>query len=178
MTKQLDHLSKFLSLILRHKPEQIGLQLDDQGWAEISVLIQQAQHANVVLTKSLLHEIVTNNKKQRFALSADGLRIRANQGHSLSIELNLMAQVPPDVLLHGTATRFLDAIRATGLSKMQRHHVHLTTDSDIAQTVGARYGKAVVLSVDAKTMHEQGAQFFCSANGVWLVDSVAPEFIN
>ena len=95
----------------------------------------------------------------------------------MPIELSLTAQVPPDILLHGTATSFWDAIQATGLSKMQRHHVHLTSDLQIARTVGARYGKVVVLSIDAKVMYEQGIQFFCSDNGVWLVDSVAPRFI-
>ena len=160
----LDHLSKFLSLVLRHKPEQIGLQLDDQGWAEIAVLI------DLTLNEPLLHEIVTNNDKQRFALSADGLRIRANQGHSLPIELSLTAQVPPDILLHGTATRFWDAIQATGLSKMQRHHVHLTSDLQIARAVGAQYGKVVVLQIDAKPCMRRIFSFFVQPMAYgWLI---------
>lgn len=169
-------ISRFLSLVLRHKPWTIGLDLDSHGWASVDELIEKAAPRRA-LTRELIEKVVHGNDKQRFALSADGTRIRANQGHSIEIDIGLEMQVPPDVLYHGTATRFLAAIKAEGLKRGKRHHVHLSPDADTARAVGARYGKPVVLRIDAKGMHEQGMAFFVSANGVWLTERVPASYI-
>ncbi|QEG02374.1 RNA 2'-phosphotransferase [Stieleria maiorica] len=170
--------SKFLSLVLRHRPEVIGAKLDPEGWLAIDELIAQANSHGKALTLELLHEVVATNDKKRFALSDDGLRIRASQGHSVSgVELNLEQQTPPEVLYHGTVAAFLDSIRATGLQKRSRHHVHLSPDEETATKVGSRRGKPIILRVAAETMHRDGHQFYLSANGVWLVDAVPPIYL-
>lgn len=170
-------LSKFLSLILRHQPEKIGLTLDAQGWVSIAQLLSQAQAHGHTLSHTALLEIVAHNDKQRFAISTDGLRIRANQGHSLAVDLALLPQTPPDVLFHGTASRFLAKILAEGLQPMQRHHVHLSTNADLALSVGARYGLPQLLWIDAKQMAADGYSFYCTENGVWLTDHVPVAYI-
>lgn len=174
MTDTAVRYSKFLSYVLRHKPESIGLQLDANGWASVDDLVARAGNG---LTHALVTEIVRTNSKQRFALSDDGAMIRANQGHSVEVDLALTPAAPPETLFHGTARRTLDAIRAAGLSKMSRHHVHLSADAETATTVGARYGPPVVLEVRAGEMHRAGAAFFRAQNGVWLTDAVPPEQI-
>ncbi|WP_374435034.1 RNA 2'-phosphotransferase [Inhella sp.] len=173
----LTSLSKFLSLVLRHQPQLIGLHLDEAGWVGIDSLQERANTAGHALTRELLQQIVDNSDKQRFAISADGLRIRANQGHSVEIELGLVPQVPPARLFHGTASRFLDSILSSGLNKGARHHVHLSTDLGVAGAVGRRYGQLVMLEVDAESMHAHGHCFFRSENGVWLTDRVPPRFL-
>lgn len=170
-------LSKFLSYVLRHQPQAIGLQLDMQGWAVIDELLACAVRHGTALSHEQLLQIVAESDKQRFAISADGLFIRANQGHSLAIELALTAQTPPALLFHGTASRFLAAILQQGLQKGQRHHVHLTADQATALAVGQRYGSPVLLRIDTTAMRAQGAKFYLTANGVWLTDEVAPEFL-
>lgn len=170
-------LSKFLSYVLRHQPQAIGLQLDMQGWAVIDELLACAVRHGTALSHEQLLQIVAESDKQRFAISADGLFIRANQGHSLAIELALTAQTPPALLFHGTASRFLAAILQQGLQKGQRHHVHLTADQATALSVGQRYGSPVLLRIDTTAMRAQGAKFYLTANGVWLTDEVAPEFL-
>ena len=170
--KQKQSLSKFLSFVLRHEPQSIGLALDGAGWAAVDELLAKATAAGKPLTRALLHDIVESSDKQRFSLSADGSRIRANQGHSIDVALGLPPLAPPPVLLHGTATRFLDAILQRGLDKRERHHVHLTEDAAIARSVGQRYGSVALLEVDASAMHAAGHQFFRSDNGVWLTDHV------
>ena len=171
-------ISKFLSLILRHRPEVIGAKLDPEGWLRIDELITQANAHGKALSLELLHEVVATNDKKRFALSEDGLRIRASQGHSVSgIELNLEPRTPPEVLYHGTVATFLDSIRATGLQKRSRHHVHLSPDEETATKVGSRRGKPIILRVAGETMHRDGHQFYLSANGVWLVDSVPATYL-
>ena len=177
MSKQLVTLSKFLSLILRHQPERIGLQLDANGWADIQELLRLVQTADVKMDEQTLYEVVATSDKKRFAISADGRFIRANQGHSLAIELALEAQTPVDILFHGTAARFLQAIMSVGLTKMNRHHVHLTENAETAGSVGKRYGQPVLLQIDALAMHQSGRVFFRTENDVWLVDAVPPEFI-
>lgn len=177
METQLTKTSKFLSYILRHRPDEIGLNLDPAGWVDISVLIEKANAKGKRLSQELLRLVVETNDKQRFAISEDGLRIRANQGHSIEVELALEPRTPPVALLHGTAERFMDAIRAEGLCKMNRHHVHLTESEQIARSVGARYGKPVLLNIDAATMHAEGFEFLQSHNGVWLTDHVPYSFI-
>lgn len=169
--------SKFLSLILRHQPEKIGLHLDAQGWADVEELLTKAQAHGVVLTRPQLEQIVANNDKQRFAFSPDGQRIRANQGHSIRVDLGLEPQLPPSHLYHGTATRFLDSIRQQGLLARGRDHVHLSADLETAVRVGQRHGKPVVLRIQAEAMHEVGVLFYRSANGVWLVSHVPLNFI-
>lgn len=176
MADTLVRTSKFLSLVLRHEPEKIGLELDAQGWVSIDELLAKAA-GHLPLTAELLHEVVRTSDKQRFAISEDGTRIRANQGHSVPVELGLAAQVPPEQLYHGTATRFLDSIRRQGLLRGERHHVHLSADTDTAVKVGVRHGQPVVLVVQAGDMHQAGHAFFRSDNGVWLVEHVPPSFL-
>lgn len=170
--------SKFLSLVLRHEPEAIGLQLDANGWADIDTLIELANAGGKPVTRALIEQVVRESDKQRFAISDDGLRIRANQGHSIEVDLDLTALEPPAALYHGTATRFAKSIRNLGLVKQSRQHVHLSSDRDTAVKVGGRHGKPLVLTVRAGEMHARGIAFFRSANGVWLTDAVAAEFID
>jgi putative RNA 2'-phosphotransferase len=169
--------SKFLSLLLRHEPERIGIELDTAGWTDIDKLPDALHAHGVELTRAELDKLVQTSDKQRFAISPDGRRIRANQGHSVQVELGLPAERPPDVLYHGTIEAVLPAIRAKGLVKGQRHHVHLSADIATAQKVGARRGKPVVLAIRAAAMVAAGHTFSRSANGVWLVDAVPPEFL-
>lgn len=169
--------SKFLSLVLRHQPEVIGLILDDSGWADINVLIRLSQ-PHKPLTRALIEQVVAENSKQRFAISEDGRRIRANQGHSIEVELGLRPLAPPALLYHGTATRFVEAIRREGLVKRSRQHVHLSADPDTATAVGARHGKPSVLIVRADAMAAAGHAFFRSENGVWLTGAVPVGFID
>ena len=156
--------SKFLSWVLRHQPQAIGLQLDAQGWASIDDLLRRAQPTHP-LTHAQLQRVVADSDKRRFAISGDGLRIRANQGHSQPVDLGL-APAPPPQLYHGTATRFLDAIGRAGLLPGQRQHVHLSTSPDTALQVGQRYGQAVLLTVRARAMAEAGHAFYRADNGV------------
>jgi putative RNA 2'-phosphotransferase len=176
MADTLVRTSKFLSLVLRHEPGKIGLELDPQGWVSIEELLSKAV-GHLPLTAELLHQVVRASDKQRFAISEDGTRIRANQGHSVPVELGLAAQVPPEQLYHGTATRFLDSIRRQGLLRGKRHHVHLSADTETAVKVGVRHGQPVVLIVQAGDMHRAGHAFFRSDNGVWLVEHVPPSFL-
>ena len=177
-TNDLKSTSKFLSLVLRHRPEIVGMQLDLQGWLPIEELIENANRRGREMTLELLHEVVANCEKNRFALSEDRLRIRANQGHSVrDVELNLQAVVPPSVLFHGTVEAFLGSIRSQGLSKRSRNHVHLSEDIETAKKVGSRRGKPVILTIESKAMHDAGHTFYLSANGVWLTDAVSVEFI-
>lgn len=170
--------SKFLSLVLRHSPESIGLELDPNGWADIEELIDRANAEGKPITRALIDEVVRDNDKQRFAISADGLRIRANQGHSVDIDLALVPLPPPATLYHGTATRFAKSIRKLGLLKQNRQHVHLSADEDTAVKVGIRHGKPLLLRIRADDMHAAGIAFFRSENGVWLTNAVAAEFID
>lgn len=177
MKENLVGISKFLSLILRHQPETIGLTLDANGWADLDELIAKARAHGRRLDEAVIREVVASNDKQRFALDDVGRRIRANQGHSVSIEIGLQPLAPPDVLFHGTATRFLEAIRREGLKPMNRQHVHLSLDLDTAVNVGSRHGKPLVLRVRAAELATAGQAFFRSENGVWLTTAIAPAFI-
>jgi putative RNA 2'-phosphotransferase len=177
LNRELVRISKFLSLVLRHKPEKIGLSLDQSGWAQVSELLSKANQAGLSLSKELLQQVVEQNDKMRFSFSQDGLRIRANQGHSIQIDLGLEALMPPKFLFHGTVTRFLDSIKQRGLIARKRTHVHLSPDQQTAIKVGRRHGKPIVLTIHAGRMYECGFQFFCSANGVWLTQRVPAEHI-
>jgi len=171
--------SKFLSLILRHAPETIGLALDANGWAEVDQLLAQAASHGYAISREQLNEVVANDSKTRYAFSIDGQRIRANQGHSLAaVDIGLPPAMPPAVLYHGTASRFVAAIREQGLRPGSRNHVHLSATEDTAVMVGARHGKPVALTIDAAAMQAQGHVFHVSANGVWLTDAVPPAFIS
>ncbi len=169
--------SKFLSLVLRHKPENIGVVLDANGWIDIEVLLEAMAEHGRPLDRTTLERLVRESDKQRFALSEDGLRIRANQGHSVEVDLALQPQIPPEKLFHGTVDKFLASIFENGLLKGQRHHVHLSPDLETATKVGQRRGQPVILEIAAAAMRAKGHQFFVSENGVWLVDQVPPEFI-
>jgi putative RNA 2'-phosphotransferase len=169
--------SKFLSLVLRHKPEEIGLQLDTHGWVRVDELLRKLKQANHKLSRDELIQLVENNDKKRFTLSDDGLRIRAAQGHSVNVELGLEPQRPPDELYHGTASANLDAIFSDGLNPGRRQQVHLSLDPDTAVRVGQRHGKPVVLTVAAQRMFEDGFLFYCADNGVWLTDRVPAVYL-
>jgi putative RNA 2'-phosphotransferase len=169
--------SRFLSLVLRHEPEKIGLMLDDAGWVSVDSLLGQLEAHGKRMSRTVLEEIVATSPKQRFALSEDGLRIRANQGHSVSVELGYVAMKPPAQLFHGTVADALCAIEQQGLSKMNRHHVHLSPDPETATKVAQRRGRAIVLVVDAGRMSGEGFAFYRSENGVWLTSAVPREFL-
>ncbi|WP_461102131.1 RNA 2'-phosphotransferase [Spirosoma koreense] len=173
------NVSKLLSLALRHNPAVLGLTLDEGGWASVEQLLSSLKHTqnDPLLNMAYLEELVATNDKQRFAFNEDRTRIRASQGHSILIDLGLLRQQPPDVLYHGTDTRDVPSILAEGIRKMSRQHVHLSLDMKTAQIVGARHGKPSLLRIDAKSMHERGNAFYRSANGVWLTDYVAPDFL-
>jgi putative RNA 2'-phosphotransferase len=178
MTAQtLVELSKFLSWVLRHRPDAIGISLDAAGWTDVDGLLAQARAHGRPLTRELLEQIVAESPKQRFALSEDRRSIRASQGHSVEVELGYERATPPAVLFHGSVAEKLAAIRKDGLRKMSRHHVHLSPDEATARSVGGRRGKPVILRVAAGQMHRAGHLFFQSANGVWLTDHVPPQYI-
>jgi putative RNA 2'-phosphotransferase len=170
-------ISKFLSKHLRHDPAGIGLTLEEGGWVAVEDLLAGCRKAGVPLYPADLEEIVATSDKKRFAFDETGTRIRANQGHSVEVDLHLEPIQPPEILFHGTADRYLAAILAEGLRKMQRHHVHLSADMETASRVGVRHGRLVVLSVDAAGMARDGHVFFVSANGVWLTDAVPPAYL-
>lgn len=168
-------VSKYLSKHLRHRPERIGLTLDEAGWVEIETLVAAAAAHGFRFSRDELDHVVARNDKQRFAV--DGTRIRASQGHTVAVDLGLAPAAPPAYLYHGTVARSLDAIRAEGLRPMSRHDVHLSPDRETATRVGARRGRPVVLSVDAGAMHRAGHEFRVSANGVWLTAAVPPQYL-
>ncbi|MGI0490190.1 RNA 2'-phosphotransferase [Alkalinema pantanalense CENA528] len=170
-------VSKYLSCHLRHKPDEIGLQLEPGGWVKVTELLQACAKHGVVISPTDLEEIVTTNDKQRFSFNPAGDKIRANQGHTVEIDLRLEPQVPPDILYHGTGARSVEAILQSGLLKMTRHHVHLSYEITPAKKVGMRHGKPVVLVVDAAAMHQAGFTFYRSENGVWLTDHVPAQYI-
>ena len=175
--KETIRTSKFLSLVLRHEPEKVGLTLGEAGWVRVDDLLQAVNRHGLSLTLDQLKHVVATSDKKRFAFSEDGQRIRANQGHSVEIDLQYPPQTPPQILYHGTATRFLDGIRKDGLQKMERHDVHLSAETKVTLQVGGRHGKPVLLTIRAGDMQRAGFVFRCSANGVWLVNHVPPDFI-
>jgi putative RNA 2'-phosphotransferase len=176
-TEQTKRLSKFLSLVLRHRPETIGVELDAGGWIDVDTLLAAMRASKREVSREQLQYIVATSDKQRFALSDDGRRIRANQGHSIEVELDYPAVEPPEILFHGTPKRFLPSILAQGLLRGDRHHVHLSAQHETAVMVGKRRGPPVVLRIQAKAMYQQGHTFHVSANGVWLTEHVPPEFL-
>jgi probable RNA 2'-phosphotransferase len=178
MNKKITETSKFLSYVLRHEPQAIGLRLDREGWVSINELLACAKQTNRDLSDALIREVVASSDKKRFAISEDGLRIRAVQGHSTNtVAIAYTAKVPPETLYHGTATRFLDSILREGLKPGSRQHVHLSGDMATAKTVGQRHGKPVVLKIEALRMYQQGFKFFQADNGVWLTTQVPAMFL-
>lgn len=172
-------LSKYLSLILRHKPDEINISLDEHGWADVSELIKGINNTGRKIDFELLEEIVRTDNKGRYSFNEDKSKIRANQGHSIKVDVELKKINPPDNLYHGTATRFIKNIldEKEGLKPMSRLYVHLSKDYDTAVKVGTRHGKSVVLEVNAKQMKEDGYSFYLSENGVYLTESVPCKYL-
>ena len=176
-TQQLKQVSKSLSYVLRHCPDSVGLELETGGWVAVDTLIRAFEQQGKRLSAEVVNEVVATSDKQRFELSDDGSRIRARQGHSVEVELGYEPMTPPSVLYHGTATRNLESIRAKGLLKGRRHHVHLSTNKQTMLQVAMRHGKPVLLVVQAALMHDAGHEFFVTGNHVWLTEHVPPQFI-
>lgn len=175
--KSLVKISKYLSKHLRHQPERLSLQLEAGGWARVDDLLAACRRNNFPISLDELTEVVERNDKRRFSFNESKTKIRANQGHSVEVDLQLKPPAPPDVLFHGTNEKSVSVILEYGLLKMARHHVHLSTDEKTARSVGARRGKPVIFAVDAAAMSKEGCEFFVSANGVWLVETVPPKFL-
>jgi len=169
--------SKFLSLVLRHKPETIGIELDEGGWIDVDVLMEALSRHNQGMSRTMLEEVVRTNDKRRFSFSEDGNRIRANQGHSVEVQLGYEPAIPPETLFHGTPQKSVGTIEKEGLKKMSRHHVHLHVDVKTATAVGQRRGKPVLLKVRALDMYLAGYEFFVTPNDVWLTDHVPADYI-
>lgn len=170
-------ISKYLSLHLRHRPEALGLELGPGGWVSLTDLLAAAARKGFPISREEVAEVVTFCAKQRYSFDASRTQIRANQGHSVSVDLQLEPVEPPAILYHGTGSKSVAAILARGLEKRSRHHVHLSPDLPTAVNVGRRHGLAVVLEVAAGVMHRDGHVFFCSTNGVWLVDCVPAQYL-
>lgn len=177
MRNETDKLSVFISLILRHKPEAAGIVLDEHGWANVDELLAGINNTGRSIDMEILERIVQTDQKGRYSFNEDKTLIRANQGHSISVDVELEEQKPPETLYHGTAAQFVDNIMQQGLKPMSRLYVHLSKDVETAVKVGNRHGNPVVLKIDAKKMYEDGEKFYFSANGVWLVKYVAKKYI-
>lgn len=169
--------SKFLSLVLRHRPGLAGVTLDPAGWVDVDDLLAGCETAGRTISREELDEVVATNDKKRFEFNPDRRMIRASQGHSVGVDLGHSPVDPPEILFHGTVGRNIASIRARGLSRGKRHHVHLSPDRATAVKVGARRGKPVVLEIRAARMRADGMLFFLSPNGVWLTDHVPPEYL-
>ena len=171
--RNLNRTSRFLSLILRHKPETIGVSLDEHGWADVEDILD-----GMGISRDTLDEIVRTDAKGRYEYNDTGNKIRARQGHSIDVDVELEEKEPPDILYHGTAARFMSAIQIAGIIPMSRKYVHLSSDVETASKVGARHGKPMILEIKAKQMYKDGCKFYLSRNGVWLTDSVKPEYLH
>lgn len=170
-------LGRFLSLILRHQPQAAGITLDEHGWADVDALLAGVCKSGRKIDREKLEQIVRNNNKQRYSFNADGTKIRANQGHSLPVDIELIQQMPPEVLYHGTASRFLPSIQQQGVTRQSRQYVHLSSDLDTAWAVGRRHGKPIVLVLDTTAMVQAGIPFYLSTNHVWLCPAVPWPYI-
>lgn len=175
--KQLIRISKFLSLVLRHQPEKIGIELDQNGWTDVGELLEKANNHGIKFDKETLNHIVETNAKKRFAFNDTFDKIRASQGHSLEIELGYISQKPPEILYHGTSEKSVQSILGTGIEKRSRQYVHLSSDVETAVKVGQRHGKPFVFKVLAEQMYNDNFQFFISDNGVWLTDNVPTKYL-
>jgi putative RNA 2'-phosphotransferase len=168
---------KFLSLVLRHKPETIGITLGPQGWVNVNKLLEGCRKRNLTLDRDTLIRVVEADDKQRFQISPDGLKVRACQGHTIAVDLELSPAVPPVKLFHGTTERFLPSILKRGLVKGRRLYVHLTPDTETARKVGSRRGPVSILEVRTKEMHQNGFRFYQAVNGVWLTERVPAQYL-
>ena len=175
--KQLTQISKFLSLVLRHQPETISIQLDQNGWTDVNELIERANNYGVKFDREILNHIVETNSKKRFAFNETYDKIRASQGHSVDIELGYTNQKPPEILYHGTGEKSVKSIFESGLEKQSRQHVHLSSEIESAIKVGQRHGKPIVIKILAEQMYNDNFQFFLSDNGVWLTDNVPTKYL-
>jgi len=175
--KELKTKSKLLSLVLRHRPELIGIDLDRQGWTSVDVLLEKLAAFGKPLALETLKDIVENNNKKRFAFNEDQSKIRAAQGHSVEIDLGYKAVAPPEFLYHGTAKKYLNSILREGIKKRGRHQVHLSSDVETAHAVGSRHGSPVILKIQSAVMAASGISFYLSENKVWLTDYIAPQYI-
>lgn len=171
-------LGKFISLILRHSPETIGITLDEHGWADVEDLIKGISKAGKRIDFDTLDRIVKENNKQRYSFNEDRTKIRANQGHSVEVDVELEEKVPPKYLYHGTSKRFIDSIMKLGIQRQSRQYVHLSMDFETALTVGKRHGKPIVLRINSEAMVDNGHKFYLSKNGVWLTKDVPVKFIS
>ena len=169
--------SKFLSYVLRHHPELINLNLDENGWADVDELISKSTNDSQGFSFEELDEIVQTNEKKRFAFNEDKTRIRASQGHSIEINLALIPQRPPEFLYHGTAQNNVESILEKGIEKRSRQHVHLSIDKETAANIGMRHGKPIILTISTGKMFEEGIEFYLSDNEVWLTDFVDSQYI-
>lgn len=176
--KQQTHISKFLSLVLRHKPETIGIQLDQNGWIDISELVEKSNKYGVKFDRETLNHIVATNSKKRFAINDKFDKIRASQGHSVEIELGYTSQKPPKTLFHGTSEKSVQSILEKGLKRQNRQHVHLSSDIETAKKVGQRHGKPYIFKVFAEQMFNDNFEFFISENEVWLTDNVPEKYLS
>lgn len=177
--RRLERLSKFISMILRHKPQVIGITLDEHGWADVDELIEGINETGeeVEFSKATLETIVKTDKKQRYSVSQDKTLIRANQGHSIPVDVELEKKEPPKILYHGTGVKSVKAIQEQGLLPMERLYVHLSTDVETATNVGKRHGTPVIFKVNTEQMQKDGYDFFQSVNGVWLTKEVPAKYL-
>jgi putative RNA 2'-phosphotransferase len=172
------NISKLLSLVLRHQPEAINIQLDEHGWVNCDVLIQQLKQKGHDVNMNLLEQVVNNNDKKRFVFNENITKIRANQGHSIAVDVELKIEIPPAILYHGTAEKFVPNILKDGITKQQRQYVHLSEKLDTAIAVGARHGKPIVFTINTAAMQNDGYIFYLSVNNVWLINEVPPLYIS
>lgn len=170
-------LGKFLSLVLRHKPETIGITLDKNGWADVNELIEKVKLSERYIDMEILERIVRENNKKRYSFNEDKTKIRASQGHSIEVELNLKEMTPPKILYHGTATKYLESIKEKGILKMNRQYVHLSKDIETARNVGQRHGEVIILPIDIEGLKSIGHKFYLSENNVWLTDDIPSRYI-
>ena len=175
--RRLVKVSKYLSRHLRHQPERLGITLEPGGWVAVDTLLRACADRGFALSRDELDEVVARNDKRRFSFDATGARIRANQGHSVDVDLGLEPAAPPEKLFHGTSTGSVESIMRSGLARRGRHHVHLSSDLPTAERVGARHGRAVVLEVAAGRMAADGREFYVTDNGVWLTLEVPPDYL-
>lgn len=178
ISKQDQKASKFISLILRHKPQEIGLQLDEYGYVNTNDLINGMIRKGYNVTITDVERIVSEDDKQRYSFNSDKSKIKANQGHSIEVNLELQPVKPPMVLYHGTSKKVLNSILSQGITKKSRQYVHLSADIETASKVGTRHGELVLFKVDSKRMYEDGHEFYLSDNGVWLVDFVPSKYFD
>ncbi|WP_298417561.1 RNA 2'-phosphotransferase [uncultured Kordia sp.] len=177
MSKKNKSISKFLSYILRHNPDKLGITLDENGWTSVVVLLKKINVAPYSLSMEELEYVVATNNKKRFTFNEDKTMIRASQGHSVNIDLGIQPKKPPSYLYHGTVEKFITSIQDKGLIKGTRQHVHLSEDKETATNVGSRRGKPIILTIKSGEMYAQNYTFYQSENGVWLTDKVPTKFI-